>query len=305
MQPDTPSRAFFKNELSGKALLIASFFVLFNVGMASPSHANWQTREGHAHVCAPGSSRHCVALQCTTIVDGGVYWYLTAPEPNSLLQSTTVRWAIDNRSSESLVMNVAGPSYDRTQEYNAELNPLLHHGLLQSLKAGNRLTVSSDQFAAFTVSLRGSRAALVQAMESCSTAGQTEPAQISSIASDARYPEAIIPALDEVAEVCSLASRDAAFNPEALSTKDINGDGMPDYLLDFGQLNCGSGLNLFCGVRLCTFAVFISQNGSYISGQFLGDGVRFGDGDVLVPCPGSNAFSTIRVENGQLRQVYC
>src|SRR5690606_32677089 len=75
--------------------------------------------------------------------------------------------------------------------YDAAFYQADHQTLVQRLKGGNRLTVSSDQFAAFNLSLRGSGAALTTLLAECpltvsaDTPSDNIPAQLFSEPFDA------------------------------------------------------------------------------------------------------------------------
>ena len=317
--------------LSNKAMSLSVLATLFISGMAASASANWQASNSgdgfiSASACAPASSRLCVSLQCLAIDGGGVYWYINAPEPGYSAESTTVRWVIDRRRLPPLQMNKAGPSDNGMQSYEAVFDPVGHERLVELLKAGNRLTVSSNQFAAFTVSLRGSGTALSKVLAECPLTNGAEQDLRSAPSSahtinetmseavveavgiergEVPYPALIIPALNEFAEVCQVANRDDVFVPNALTSKDINGDGKPDYILNLGELSCGGGMNFFCGAQMCEFDVYISHGNGYISERYLGYGAQFGEDAILSPCPGGDTFSTIRADNGRLSRVDC
>lgn len=57
----------------------------------------------------------------------------------------------------------------------------------------------------------------------------------------------------------------ATFKPGFQRTADFNGDGQPDYLLDYGQSECVGGIltNPFCGSAGCTLDILISSGVGY------------------------------------------
>jgi len=134
------------------------------------SSAGWQISRGaefvSAGVCQSGSSPRCVRLQCLTMDGGGIHWMIDAAEPGHSAESASVTWTIDD-AAVLLSMNKAGPAEGGIQSYDAAFNQADHQTLLQRLKSGNRLTVGSDQFAAFNLSLRGSAAALTTLLTEC------------------------------------------------------------------------------------------------------------------------------------------
>ncbi len=74
------------------------------------------------------------------------------------------------------------------------------------------------------------------------------------------------------------------FEPGAITSADLNGDGRPDYLIDMSLMTCGgepSG-NGWCGSGGCSFDIYTSTEPSaYRQDAYLGMGpeiVRFGEG---------------------------
>lgn len=137
---------------------------------AAQNAAVWQAHNDgqgfiSAQACAPNSTR-CVRLQCLAFEGGGVHWYVDAPEPSYSPESTNVTWEIDGQRF-TLRMTKAGPAENRMQSYETAFDASNHGLLVERLKAGNRLTVASDQFSPSTVSLRGSGAALTQTLSAC------------------------------------------------------------------------------------------------------------------------------------------
>src|SRR4051812_38241380 len=50
-----------------------------------------------------------------------------------------------------------------------------------------------------------------------------------------------------------------------IAPRDINGDGVIDYVLDYGKFSCGGLLSSFCGSGGCTMQVFASlPSGGYV-----------------------------------------
>jgi hypothetical protein len=60
--------------------------------------------------------------------------------------------------------------------------------------------------------------------------------------------------------------------PGFLVRKDINGDGVPDYILDYEKFQCGESASYFCGTAGCLTQVFASLGGEYV--KVLDDNVR-------------------------------
>ena len=79
-------------------------------------------------------------------------------------------------------------------------------------------------------------------------------------------------------EVRAVIQKDLDYCPDAraergfVTRRDVNSDGVPDYILDYGKLKCGSMLG-FCGSAGCRTYVFASlPNGRF--SQVLGENVR-------------------------------
>lgn len=78
----------------------------------------------------------------------------------------------------------------------------------------------------------------------------------------------------------ALAEQKAVCAPEKVSLdrgfetrRDINGDGVPDIILDYGAFRCGDSVSFFCGTAGCTQQVFASlPGGGYV--KVLDDNVR-------------------------------
>ncbi len=174
-----------------KALFLAGAAALLTMGATSQALASWQaSNDGQGFISAQacvGASNRCVRLQCLAMQGGGVYWYIDAPEPGYSAESTAVTWTIDNHRFAPLEMTKAGPAEGGVQSYETVFDQAKHQALVEALKAGNRLTVSGDQFAPITVSLRGSGNALTQALADCPRTNMaqkvknTAPVQTTSI----------------------------------------------------------------------------------------------------------------------------
>lgn len=67
------------------------------------------------------------------------------------------------------------------------------------------------------------------------------------------------------AEIRDTCGGRATFKPGFQRTTDFNGDGQPDYLLDYSQSECVGGMstNPFCGSAGCTLDILISSGGGY------------------------------------------
>lgn len=57
-----------------------------------------------------------------------------------------------------------------------------------------------------------------------------------------------------------------------VESRDVNGDGYEDYVLDYGQFACGTDATFFCGTTGCAQEVFVSSNGRFV--KALDDNIR-------------------------------
>lgn len=55
----------------------------------------------------------------------------------------------------------------------------------------------------------------------------------------------------------------AKFEDGFVTRKDVNGDGVPDYILDYAHFAC-SGSHTFCGSGGCTTAIYASKDGEFV-----------------------------------------
>jgi hypothetical protein len=49
------------------------------------------------------------------------------------------------------------------------------------------------------------------------------------------------------------------YKPGFLTVRDINGDGKPDYILDYDHFQCGERVSMFCGTGGCQREIFASE----------------------------------------------
>jgi hypothetical protein len=49
------------------------------------------------------------------------------------------------------------------------------------------------------------------------------------------------------------------YQPGFLTIRDINGDGKPDYILDYDHFQCGERVSIFCGTGGCQHEIFASE----------------------------------------------
>ena len=75
-------------------------------------------------------------------------------------------------------------------------------------------------------------------------------------------PKEVQAAIDEANKDCGEPVR---LNPGFMASKDVNGDGKPDYILDYGKFECGGSITAYCGSAGCLTQVFASlPDGAYV-----------------------------------------
>ena len=75
-------------------------------------------------------------------------------------------------------------------------------------------------------------------------------------------PKDVQAAIDEAKKDCG---ERVSLKPKFVTTRDVNGDGKPDYVLDYGHFQCGDMVTFFCGSGGCLTQVFASlPDGSYV-----------------------------------------
>lgn len=317
-----------------KTLSLAGAVIMSTIGMTS-AWANWQaSNDGKgsmsAEVCLSGSPRLCVKLQCYAWKDGGVYWNIDAPEPEHSPESTSVTWVVDKRLIMKMEMTKGWPG-NGVQTYEADFDQAAHQGLEQALKGGSRLTVSSDQFAPFTVSLRGSDSALSQTLAECpltqskgSTAVQaTSPIKqhgaveteknALAVSPDtkkltvtaAQLPQPVRTTISEIAAMCGNAFLTEGRSTEALLAEDIDGDGTYDFLLDHAQF-CPAAIMTMCGASNCPMTLFVSNKGTWRQFDYILQGYKeFTAQGFLFECSTPNRKAGVFMENGRLIERNC
>ncbi len=63
----------------------------------------------------------------------------------------------------------------------------------------------------------------------------------------------------------SCAPEHSVLMPGFVAERDINGDGVEDYILDYGKFECGGNSGFFCGTAGCLVQVFASlPGGKYV-----------------------------------------
>ncbi len=88
-------------------------------------------------------------------------------------------------------------------------------------------------------------------------------AQGKTIVLPPNLPKPVQEAIDKNNKECTEGK--PAFRQGFLTTRDINGDGKPDYVLNYEHYRCGEIETLFCGTGGCQTEVFASDgDGGYV-----------------------------------------
>lgn len=89
-------------------------------------------------------------------------------------------------------------------------------------------------------------------------------AQGKTIALPPNLPKPVQEAIDKNAKECE-AGEKPVYRQGFLSTRDINADGKPDYVLDYDRFACGERAGMFCGSGGCQTEIFASDDdGGYV-----------------------------------------
>jgi hypothetical protein len=83
-------------------------------------------------------------------------------------------------------------------------------------------------------------------------------------------PPEVQSAIDDAIKDCH---EKVKFEKGFLTRRDINGDGIDDFILDYGHFACGANISLYCGTAGCSTEVFASLSGGKFA-KVLDDNVR-------------------------------
>src|SRR5262245_23978743 len=86
-----------------------------------------------------------------------------------------------------------------------------------------------------------------------------------------KLPAAVTKSMEDSRKDC--APQKAVFKTGFMSSKDVNGDGVADYILDYGNFACGDMASLYCGSAGCSTEVIVSMPGGGFN-QVFSDNVR-------------------------------
>lgn len=73
-------------------------------------------------------------------------------------------------------------------------------------------------------------------------------APITATADEPAWPEEFTPLIDEAKAACD---GEFSAHPEAAVQRDLDGDGVQDWLLDEGAFSCSTAATLYCGTAGC------------------------------------------------------
>ncbi|QCI63100.1 hypothetical protein [Phreatobacter stygius] len=99
----------------------------------------------------------------------------------------------------------------------------------------------------------------VAAVPQPAAAAQAAPSGATSGAT-AQAPAQVAQARAEIRRDCGAGAR---FRPGFQRTADFNGDGRPDYVLDFSAVECPAAASFYCGSAGCTLMIFMSDGEAY------------------------------------------
>ena len=83
-----------------------------------------------------------------------------------------------------------------------------------------------------------------------------------AFAQPADLPKEVQAAIEENKKACGDTVK---LKPAFVAEKDVNGDGVKDYVLDYGEFECEGSASFFCGTGGCLTQVFASlPGGGYV-----------------------------------------
>lgn len=103
-------------------------------------------------------------------------------------------------------------------------------------------------------------------------------------------------------DVCDGAS--GKLNPAGIIERDLTGDGKADLILDIGTVDCGNGMNMYCGSAGCSISVYVWQKGRLKEKlSLLGAGIEvmYGDPPGLRLTGADGGDRTYRWQGGEFR----
>ncbi|MGU3402178.1 hypothetical protein [Methylobacterium brachiatum] len=84
---------------------------------------------------------------------------------------------------------------------------------------------------------------------------------LGSAASAGPLPAPVRKAIDEATANCR--PQKVTLDNGFVTTRDVNGDGIPDYIVNYEAFRCGESFTFYCGSAGCLTQVFVSTGGTY------------------------------------------
>ncbi len=148
--------------------------------------------------------------------------------------------------------------------------------MIRSLGTASALVLQVGAAHAWSLPTEGLKAGLKELQDECistwNAAGVPTPGGFSAPPAAATPAPAAAPAggFTLPGQVQAHANRDcsgvATFNENALQAGDLDGDGAPDIVLDWGRVLCiGQSMRGFCGAANCQYDIFLSTQGYALS----------------------------------------
>ena len=191
----------------------------------------------------------CVALACD---EGPPGWEIALAGVGARPPEARTTWTIPGHGSFAMDMTLAEPM--TYVAYRAPYLPEAQAELMAALRAGSAVTIAFDTpgIDAQTVPLRGSARALSAALEAC-------PAPLAPVIADPPAHVLAQIAKDRGAAVDRLSPR-----PGFVSEIEVNADGVPDLVLDWGAVEAPDGfMSFYCGSAGCLTELYVSVPGGW------------------------------------------
>lgn len=191
----------------------------------------------------------CVSLGCAP--GGDLGWQLEAvggdlPEPLTLTLS------VDGAAPQ--VLEMARPPEGQPLVRQAAFDPEGHAALVGQLKAGAQAQLSwpfGGTDVRFDLGLRGSSRAIGEVMGTCLI---PPPAPVTD-------PAANI--LAEITQECRTLGGTVAEGEGFVMPQDLNADGQPDLVINWGGIRCSAAASLYCGSAGCFTSIWLAQDAGY------------------------------------------
>ena len=242
--------------------LLASTAILIGLGASPATAETWQTLNQ--------ARKSALVIECTR--SGNVTLTIQNPAHSGWQANVPVSARIGGRSFN---LEIEGGSDYVILSDSSGLG--ISPALMEALQGGGSFVlegpaVRNASTAARTYPLTGARLAGVA--QACGMRAAAQPDILLASPSGQASPaiaQAAAPRLAGVAEAKKELEESCSgritYKPGFQRSADFNGDGVPDYVIDWSQAACsGRGPNLFCGSAGCALDVFVSGSGGYRQG---------------------------------------